>query len=58
MYVISVDKVREYSLRRKGAKGFKVKYLLHKGVGAERIQLRLFTLEVGGFTPLEACTRA
>ncbi len=53
MYVISADKVREYKLKREGAKGVKVKYLLHKGVGAKRIQLRLFTIEVGGYTPLE-----
>jgi quercetin dioxygenase-like cupin family protein len=56
MYVTSVDKVREYDLRKEGAKGVKVKYLLHKGVGAERIQLRLFTIEVGGYTPLEKHT--
>ncbi len=53
MYVTSVDKVREYSLKKEGARGVKVKYLLHKGVGAKRIQLRLFTIEVGGYTPLE-----
>jgi quercetin dioxygenase-like cupin family protein len=53
MYVTSVDRVREYNLKREGAKGVKVKYLLHKGVGAKRIQLRLFTIEVGGYTPLE-----
>lgn len=53
MYVTSVDKVREYRLKTEGARGVKVKYLLHKGVGAKRIQLRLFTVEVGGYTPLE-----
>jgi quercetin dioxygenase-like cupin family protein len=53
MYVTSVDRVREYELKRKGTKGVKVRYLLHKGVGARRIQLRLFTIEVGGYTPLE-----
>ncbi len=53
MYVTSVDKVREYRLKKEGARGVKVKYLLHKGVGAKRIQLRLFTVEVGGYTPLE-----
>jgi len=53
MYVTSADKVREYKLKREGAKGVKVKYLLHKGVGANRIQLRLFTIEVGGYTPRE-----
>lgn len=53
MYVTSVDKVREYSLKNEGARGVKVKYLLHKGVGAKRIQLRLFTIGVGGCTPLE-----
>ena len=53
MYVTSVDKVREYNLKKEGARGVKVKYLLHKSVGAKRIQLRLFTIEVGGYTPLE-----
>lgn len=53
MYVTSVDEVREYSLKKEGARGVKVKYLLHKGVGAKRIQLRLFTIEVGGYTPRE-----
>jgi len=53
MYVTSADKVREYKLKKERAKGVKVKYLLHKGVGANRIQLRLFTIEVGGYTPLE-----
>lgn len=53
MYVTSIDKVREYSLKKEGARGVKVKYLLQKGVGARKIQLRLFTIEVGGYTPLE-----
>jgi quercetin dioxygenase-like cupin family protein len=53
MYVTSVEKVREYKLEGEGAKGVKVKYLLHKGVGAKRLQLRLFTIEAGGYTPLE-----
>ena len=53
MFATSVDKVRKYELRRKGARGVEVKYLLHKGVGAKRLQLRLFTIHVGGYTPLE-----
>ena len=53
MYVTSIDKVREYKLKKEGARGVRVKYLLHKGVGAKRIQLRLFTIDVGGYTPLE-----
>jgi len=53
MYVTSVDKVREYEVNVKGACGVKVKYLLHKGVGAKNLQLRLFTIGVGGHTPLE-----
>ena len=53
MYVTSVDRVREYEIGEEGAHGVKVKYLLHKGVGAERLQLRLFTIDVGGYTPLE-----
>ncbi len=53
MYVTSVEKVREYEVDLEGACKVRVKYLLHKGVGAKRLQLRLFTLDVGGYTPLE-----
>ncbi|MGD8505999.1 MAG: cupin domain-containing protein [Candidatus Bathyarchaeota archaeon] len=53
MHVTCVDEIREYNLKREGAKGVGVKYLLHKGVGAKRIQLRLFTIEVNGYTPIE-----
>jgi len=53
MYITNVDEVEEVELRKEGAKGVKVKYLLHKGVGAKRVELRLFTIEVGGYTPLE-----
>jgi quercetin dioxygenase-like cupin family protein len=53
MYVTHVDSVREYDVNIKGAYRVRVKYLLHKGVGAERIQFRLFTIDVGGYTPLE-----
>jgi quercetin dioxygenase-like cupin family protein len=53
MYVTKVEKVREYKVTEQGAYKVKVKYLLHKGVGAKRLQLRLFTIDVGGYTPLE-----
>ncbi|UCC28374.1 MAG: hypothetical protein JSW29_02735, partial [Candidatus Bathyarchaeota archaeon] len=53
MHVTTVDQVRAYTLKKEGTRGVEVKYLLHKGVGARRIQLRLFTIEVGGHTPLE-----
>jgi len=53
VYVTSVERVREYKMKEEGARGVRVKYLLHKGVGAERLQLRLFTIGVGGYTPLE-----
>ena len=53
MYVTSVDKVEEIELKMEGAKGVKVKYLLHRSVGAQRLELRLFSIEVGGYTPLE-----
>lgn len=53
MYVTNVRKIREYEESVEGARGVKVRYLLHKGVGAKRIQLRLFTLDVDGYTPLE-----
>jgi len=53
MFVTNVERVREYDVNVEGACKVKVKYLLHKGVGAKRLQLRLFTLDVGGYTPLE-----
>jgi len=53
MHVTSVDKVREYEVNMKGVHGVKVKYLLHKGVGAKRLQLRPFIIDVSGYTPLE-----
>jgi quercetin dioxygenase-like cupin family protein len=53
MYVTSVEIVRESNVDLEGACKVKVKYLLHKDVGAKRLQLRLFTLDVGGYTPLE-----
>lgn len=53
MYVANVEKVREYKITEEGACKVKVKYLLHKGVGAKTLQLRLFTLDVGGCTSLE-----
>lgn len=53
MYVTKVEKVREYEVPQEGAYKVKVRYLLHAGVGAGRLQLRLFTIDVGGYTPLE-----
>lgn len=53
MYVTHVNNVREYTVNVRGAYRVKVKYLLHKGVGAGRLQFRLFTVDVGGYTPPE-----
>jgi len=53
MYVTSVERVRESNVDLEGACKVKVKYLLHKDVGAKRLQLRLITVDVGGYTPLE-----
>jgi len=53
LFVTSVGNVRKYEVKEKGAHGVEVKYLLHKGVGAKHLQLRLFTIHVGGYTPLE-----
>ena len=53
LYAVHVSSVKEFELRKEGAKRVKVKYLLHAGIGAKRIQLRLFTIDVGGYTPLE-----
>ena len=51
MYVVNSKDVKAYPL--KGCQGVWVRYLLHAGVGARRIQLRLFTVEPGSSTPLE-----
>ena len=53
MYVTHAEKVKEYTVRKEGAYNVKVKYLLHKGVGAKNLQLRLFKIDVKGYTPLE-----
>ena len=53
MYVTSINRVRECEFNGKGACGVKIKYLLHEGVGAKRLQLRLFSIDVGGYTSLE-----
>jgi len=53
MYIINIKNVKEYELKSNGMKNVKVKYLLHAGIGAKRIQLRLFTIDIGGYTPLE-----
>lgn len=53
MYVTSVDEVEEFTFEGEGSRGVRVRYLLHAGVGAKQLQLRLFTIEAGGYTPLE-----
>ena len=53
MYVTSINRVRDCGFNVKGACGVKVKYLLHEGAGAKRLQLRLFSIDVGGYTSLE-----
>lgn len=51
LFLVNAEDVKEYPL--KGANKVGVRYLLHAGVGAKRLQLRLFTVDVGGYTPLE-----
>jgi len=53
MYLTNVSKIKEHELKREGSKGVTIKYLLHKDVGAQKLQFRLFTINVGGHTPLE-----
>lgn len=53
MYVTSVERVQGHDIDVEGACKVRVKCLLHKDVGAKRLQLRLFTVDVGGYTPLE-----
>lgn len=38
---------------KEGAYNVTVKYLLHKAVGAKNLQLRLFKIDIKGYTPLE-----
>jgi len=51
--VTHVEKIKEYRIDEEGAYNVKVKYLLHKGVGAKNLQLRLFKIDVEGYTSLE-----
>jgi quercetin dioxygenase-like cupin family protein len=52
MYVADVKDVRAYPITNRTVRGVSVKYLLHKGMGTT-LQLRLFTIEVGGCTSAE-----
>lgn len=52
MYVTNVKNVKEYQMKGEGMHKVKVKYLLHAGIGAKRIQYRLFTIEVRGYSRL------
>jgi len=51
MFIVNRRSARAHSIG--AGKGVTVKYLLHAGVGARRIQLRLFTVEPRGYTPQE-----
>ena len=51
MYLVNAASLRAYRLDK--AREVTVKYLLHAGIGARRLQLRLFTVEPSGYTPLE-----
>ncbi len=53
MYITNIGKVTSHRIQLEGAHKVRVKYLLHKGVGAEKLQLRLFIIDVEGYTPLE-----
>jgi len=55
LYVTSVEDVQEFVLDDyyPGARFVKIKYLLHAGIGAKRMQYRLFTICVGGYTAKE-----
>jgi len=42
MYVTSVEEVETQALDMEGARGVKVQYLLHEGVGAKKIAVKAF----------------
>lgn len=52
MIIVSEKDIPEFELNREGMCGVKVKYLLHAGFGA-KLQVRIFTVEVGGHTAME-----
>ena len=52
VYITDVKDVRAYTMTNKTVCRVSTKYLLHKGMEAT-LQLRLFTIEVGGYTSAE-----
>lgn len=53
MHITHVKKVKEHTIDKEGSYNVTVKYLLHKGIGAKNLQLRLFKINIKGYTPLE-----
>ncbi len=51
MYVMIVERVREYNIDVEGDCKVRVNYPLQTDVGAKRLLLRLFTVHVGGTPP-------
>jgi len=47
------QKTQFEALSKKGAENVNVRYLIHKGVGAEKFFLRYYSVGKGGHTPLD-----
>lgn len=52
MYLINIVEKEWEEFKELGAQGVKVKWLIHKDVGAKKFALRYFLIEKDGYTPL------
>jgi quercetin dioxygenase-like cupin family protein len=54
MYIVNLNEDAHFEvLSKQGAEKVQVKYLIHKGAGAEKFTLRYFSVAKGGHTPLD-----
>ncbi|MEM2897452.1 MAG: cupin domain-containing protein [Candidatus Bathyarchaeia archaeon] len=52
MYMINITDKEWEEFKDLNARGVKVKWLIHKDIGAQRFALRYFSIEKNGYTPL------
>jgi quercetin dioxygenase-like cupin family protein len=54
MFIINVNEKEAAEVTEPGAEKVKIRWLIHKGIGAQKFHLRHFIVEPGGHTPLHA----
>jgi len=54
MFIINVNEKEASEVTEPGAEKVKIKWLLHKGIGARKFHLRHFVVEPEGHTPFHA----